>query len=91
MVHLPERLADILASLDRNGLQAKRLRFVHGREGKPARIMLLDAVKGGRPGLAVEPPLILRQGQGQAYTAQALAFCPFLQSNSPARPLENLP
>lgn len=83
-VHLPERLPELLAGLAENGLAAKRLRLVHGRTDEPARMALVEAVKAGGPGLAVEPPLILHQGRGSGtrLTEQALAFCPFLACNA---------
>lgn len=83
LVHLPERLPALCEGLLRNGLEPKRLRLVHGRVEEPPRILLLEAVRAARPGLAVEPPLVLYSGPGagQALSPAALAFCPFLQCN----------
>ncbi len=84
MVHLPERLVDVIAACQAVTLEPKRIRFVHSRAGEPARIMLLEARKNGRPGLMVEPPLFLYQGQGNdtCMSSAALAFCPYLQCNA---------
>ena len=60
----PERLDELLAGLTRAGLAAKRLRLVHPRPDEPARILLAEAVAHGRPGLTVEPPLVLHEGSG---------------------------
>lgn len=83
LVHLPERLPDLCAGLRQHGLEPKRLRLVHGRLDEPPRILLLEAVRAARPGLAVEPPLVLYSGPGRAQvlSSGALAFCPFLQCN----------
>ncbi|MDD3313641.1 methyltransferase [Pseudodesulfovibrio sp.] len=82
-VHLPERLAGLLADLARTGLEPKRLRMVHARPGEEARMVLVEAVKAARPGLRAEPPLILHRGTGKQtrLTDEALAFCPFLGCN----------
>ena len=84
LVHLPERLADIACHCREYGMEPKRLRLVHSRAEEPARILLLEAVRGGRPGLTVEPPLVLYEGSGQdtRMTARALAFCPWLACNA---------
>lgn len=83
LVHLPERLPEILAVCSGHGLAPKRLRLVHGHGAARAKVLLLEAVKAGGPGLTVEPPLLLYSGpeRGAALTPEALAFCPFLQCN----------
>lgn len=83
-VHLPERLAEVMAGLGAAGLEPKRLRMVHGRDDETASMVLMETVKAGGAGLKVEPPLILHQGRGQEtrLTDQALDFCPFLACNS---------
>ncbi len=58
------RLQDLLAALTANRFAAKRLRFVHPRPGKEANLALVDAVKQGGPGLAVLPPLYLKDAAG---------------------------
>lgn len=64
LVHKPERLADLLCAARENGLEAKRLRLVCSRPERPPSLVLLEARRGGRPGLAVEPPLILENPDG---------------------------
>lgn len=82
-VHLPERLAGIMAGLAAAGLEPKRLRLVQPRPDAEPNMVLVEAAKSARPGLRVEPPLILHQGRGAAtrLTDAALAFCPFLGCN----------
>ena len=69
----PARLVRLLGRLAANGLAPKRLRMVHGRAHKPARLVLLEAVKGGGEGLTVEPPLVV-YGDGQNYSAEVAAM-----------------
>ena len=55
LVHVPDRLADLLTQLRKAGLEPKRLQFCRGRADKPPYAVLIEAVKGARPGLAVLP------------------------------------
>lgn len=64
LVHKPERLADVLCGLRNAGTEAKRLRFVHSRAADPPSLFLAEGCRGGRPGITVEPPLILQNGDG---------------------------
>ena len=64
LVHKPERLADVLCGLRNAGTEAKRLRFVHSRAADPPSLFLAEGCRGGRPGITVEPPLILQTGDG---------------------------
>lgn len=64
LVHKPERLADLLCALRGAGAEAKRLRFVCPRPDRAPSLVLAEGRRGGRPGLAVEPPLILENPDG---------------------------
>ena len=57
----PERLAEACATVQRHGMEPKRLRLVQQRPGKPPFLFLLQAVRGGRPGLTVEPVLFVEE------------------------------
>lgn len=63
------RLVDLVNHMRRAGLEPKRLRTVHSRAGDAARLVLLTGVKGGRPGLEVEPPLVIYRDDGD-YTEE---------------------
>lgn len=71
MVHRPFRLADLFRSLDRHGLEPKRLCMVHPFAGKPPNMVLIEAVKGGKAGLVCESPLIIYEKPGE-YTSRLL-------------------
>ncbi|MCI9120156.1 MAG: methyltransferase [Oscillibacter sp.] len=66
LVHKPERLTDLLCALRENGLEPKRLRTVCRRPDRAPSLVLLESRRGGRPGLAVEAPLILESPEGLA-------------------------
>lgn len=72
IIFLAERLTTLLAEMSRLRLEPKRLRLVHPRPGEPAHLVLVESRKEGRPGLHVEPPLFIYQGDGRDYTAEVL-------------------
>lgn len=64
LVHKPERLTDLCCTLREAGLEPKRLRLVSEKAAGAPSLVLLEARRGGRPGLAIEAPLILRTSEG---------------------------
>jgi len=52
MCHIPERLADVICALRTHGLEPKSIKFSANRKDE-ARLVLVDAKKGGKPGLKV--------------------------------------
>lgn len=54
LCHRPERLADVICALRAHGLEPKRLRLVSHSPDHPPSLLLLEAVKQGRPGLKIE-------------------------------------
>jgi len=73
-IYLAERLPELISQLLACGIEPKRLRMVHPRPQEPARMVLVEGRKAGRPGLAVEPPLYIYAGEGRDYTAEVLAM-----------------
>ena len=68
MVHLPERLGEIIVALHEHQMEVKRLRMVQPKAEKAPNMMLVEAVKGANPGgLKVLPPLIVHEDDG-SYT-----------------------
>lgn len=67
VVFLAERLADLIGHARERRLEPKRLRLIHPRAGRSAKLLLLEAVKGGGTGLTVEPPLVVYE-QSQSFT-----------------------
>lgn len=64
LVHKPERLSELFCALSAHGLEPKRLRLVCPRPDSAPSLVLVEARRGGKPGLAVEPPLVLTDGAG---------------------------
>jgi len=62
IVYLAERLSELLVGMTAVGIEPKRLRMVHPRPLESARMVLVEGVKGGKPGLKIEPPLYIYKG-----------------------------
>ena len=69
MVHRPHRLTEIIMNLKAYKLEPKRIKFVHPFAGKDANMVLVEAVRGGKSMIKVEPPLIVYEADG-SYTKQ---------------------
>ena len=65
VVFRPERLCSLIACLQKAGMEPKRLLPVHHRPGQPVNLILLEARRGGKPGLTWEPDLYLYTPEGQ--------------------------
>ncbi|USB33289.1 tRNA1(Val) (adenine(37)-N6)-methyltransferase [Paenibacillus sp. YPG26] len=65
MVHKPQRLGEIISLLRQYRLEPKVIRFVHPRKHMEANIVLIEALRDGKPDLRILPPLIVYQEDGQ--------------------------
>ena len=72
-VFLAERLGELLTGLAAQRLEPKRLRPVYPAPGRQARLVLVEAAKGGRPGLHLEPPLCIYREAG-TYSDEVAAY-----------------
>ncbi len=59
------RTVDLVAAMRSTGLEPKTLTMIHSRPASSARLVAIMGTKGGRPGLAVGPPLYLYHGDGR--------------------------
>ena len=64
MVHRPFRLAEIIRLLSDYRLEPKRMRLVYPYADREPNMVLLEAVRGGRPRMTVEKPLIVYEAPG---------------------------
>ena len=71
MVHRPFRLPEILAMMSAYGIEPKRMRLVYPYIDKEPNMVLLEGLRGGRPRMQVEPPLIVYQKDGE-YTEELM-------------------
>ena len=61
MVHRPFRLAEIFGMLAKYKLEPKRMRLVHPYVDKEPNMVLIEALKGGKPMIKIDKPLIVYQ------------------------------
>ncbi|QYR21688.1 tRNA1(Val) (adenine(37)-N6)-methyltransferase [Paenibacillus sp. sptzw28] len=59
MVHRPSRFIEIIETLRRWKLEPKRIRFVHPHREAEANMVLIEAVRDGKPDIKLLPPLIV--------------------------------
>lgn len=64
LVHKPHRLTDLLCALREAGMEPKRMRLVSTRPETAPSLVLLEGSRGGKPGLDLEPPLVLYTPEG---------------------------
>ncbi|BBF44636.1 tRNA (adenine37-N(6))-methyltransferase TrmN6 [Lachnospiraceae bacterium KM106-2] len=71
MVHRPTRLVDIITTLRNYKLEPKQIRFVHPYADKEPNMVLVEAIKGGKPMIKVAPPLIVYKDKN-VYTEEIM-------------------
>lgn len=71
MVHRPTRLVEIINTLTSYKLEPKRMRMVHPYLDKEPNMVLIEAVRGGRSMLKMDPPLIVYK-EPKVYTEEIL-------------------
>ena len=64
MVHRPFRLAEIMTVLTAHHLEPKRMRLVYPFVDKEPNMVLLECIRGGKPRITVEKPLIVYKETG---------------------------
>ena len=67
MVQRADRLSDLLCSLRKHGVEAKRLCAVHPYVDKPANLILVEAMRQGKSYMNIDPPLVV-YNEGGSYT-----------------------
>lgn len=71
LVHRADRLEDALAALTKNGAGSMMIKPIHPRLDKPAKRILVRAIKGGHAPLQLLAPLIMHDDQGDKYSPMA--------------------
>jgi tRNA1Val (adenine37-N6)-methyltransferase len=73
MVYHPSRLLELMEILKKTSLEPKRLRLVHSHISSEAKIVLLEATKGGKSGVKVDKPLFIYNEDG-TYTDEVMGI-----------------
>lgn len=74
-IQLGDRTIDLVSGMRSAGLEPKRLRTVHAFSDSRASMVLVEAVKGGRRGLDILPPLVIYDS-ARNYSAELNAIAP---------------
>lgn len=64
LVHRPARITEIFALMAKYRLEPKRMKYVHPYLDKDANMVLIEAFRGGRAMMKIEPPIIVYQTPG---------------------------
>lgn len=73
MVHLPERMAEILTAMNHAGIEPKRLQLVYSSIAKKPTMLLVEGIRGAKPGLEVLPPLVVYKPDG-SYSNEIMQY-----------------
>ena len=71
MVHRPFRLSEIFCKMTGYGIEPKRMKLVHPYADREPNMVLIEGLRGGKPRMTVEKPLIVYQEPGK-YTDEIL-------------------
>ncbi len=69
MIHRPFRLPEIFSSLEEHKMEMKRMRLIYPFADKEPNMVLIEARKNAKRRLTIEPPLIVRNDDGE-YTIE---------------------
>ena len=64
-VHRPFRLVEILSLMSQYKIEPKRMQLVYPYVDKEPNMVLIESLKGGKPNVIVEKPLIVYKEQGK--------------------------
>lgn len=65
VVYPAPRALEMLRAMEDAGIAPKRVRTIHGVDGRPPKHILIDGIKGASNGLHWLAPLVLRDTQGE--------------------------
>ena len=68
-IHRPFRLPEIFSSLEEHKMEMKRMRLIYPFADKEPNMVLIEARKNAKRRLTIEPPLIVRNDDGE-YTIE---------------------
>lgn len=69
MIHRPFRLPEIFSALERHKMEMKRMQLIFPFADKEPNMVLIEARKNAKRRLTIEPPLVVRNDDGE-YTTE---------------------
>ena len=64
MIHRPFRLTEIMIKMHEYKIEPKRIRFIHPYIDKEPTMVMIEGVRGAKPRITVEPPLVIYDRHG---------------------------
>lgn len=83
LIYLAERLVDLVQKLRRKNLEPKRMQTIQSFPDTPPGLILMEAVKGVRPGLTLESPFVIYQDRDKTYSPAMQAIYAFQGEETP--------
>lgn len=69
MIHRPHRLVEIIDLMKKYKVEPKRIRMVYPFADKEANMVLIEGIRGAKPMVKIEPPLVIYESAG-VYTEE---------------------
>jgi len=76
MIYPSERIADIITNMRLSGIELKYLRFIYSKKNAESKLVIVEGVKGGRPGATIAPPLVIYSDDGSYSDEVGRMFIP---------------
>ncbi|WP_338985118.1 tRNA1(Val) (adenine(37)-N6)-methyltransferase [Spiroplasma endosymbiont of Diplazon laetatorius] len=64
MIHLSERIDEIIILLKQNNFSVKRIQFIHSKEGQDSKRLIIEAINDGNQGVKILEPLYIHNEDG---------------------------
>jgi len=64
LIHRPQRLVDLLSLLRQYKMEPKRMRFIHPYKDEAPNLVMVEAIRQGKPMMKVEAPLFVYKAAG---------------------------
>lgn len=69
-VYRPDRMIDLICAMRNNGIEPKRLTFIHSNTHTPPSLLLIQGKKGGKSGLVIDKPIYIYKNGTTEYTEE---------------------
>ncbi|MBO5439716.1 MAG: methyltransferase [Clostridia bacterium] len=69
-VYRPDRLIDLISAMRNNGIEPKRLTFIHSNTHTPPSLLLIQGKKGAKSGLIIDKPIYIYKNGTTEYTEE---------------------
>lgn len=70
VVYRPDRMIDLIYAMRNNGIEPKRLTFIHSNTNTPPSLLLIQGKKGAKSGLVIDKPIYIYENGTTKYTSE---------------------